>query len=445
MAGALPLPRGMNRSLPWAGLGLLAIACFAAGQWCGHEHDLAAKDPHQPEVQASVHAEPLSPPAASPTATPPASVAQAPRPAPAAGRPRPTDDQLLQRVRALVGKDDATVRQALVSLFDDLFTVSEGDDPEAHLPFTGRWTLPQEFAEDLLDRIRPLLESAHDVDPPDDDMKVLLVTLDALERMRYAPALGLLLRADGVPALGELTHWTWPRFGAAAVAPLAESVRTGEPRLRAQALVAIREIQDPVAVPELTRLAEGPDADLRAAASEAVRGIGVAADLTRSRATASSPMASFADRREAVFALAARGAASDLDALLARAKGALAMPPPRPAAEVDVAAEAIRALIGRGDPRSISWVLDLVRTRGLDAQANEELRQRAIEDLGLAGVVEAVPLLVAVMNDETDDLRSRWWAALALERLDEGRANEFRCRATELDERWRRMSGGEER
>lgn len=425
---------------------LRALALIAAaagvGSVCAHSRTPHTGAPIAPDApQALVEAAREQLPATGPSKTGTSQAADVPAPA---SKVRPTDDQLLERVRALVGADEATSRRALIALFDELFTVQEGRNAEVARPFEGRWTLPQEFSVNLLDRILPLLDEVHPVDPPDDDMKFLLMALEVLQRMRYAPALSALLREEGVPALGEMTPWSWSRFGVAAVQPLAERVRTGTDRARAQALVALREVQDPAALPLLTELAaKDANADLRAAATQAIRRtgkaslpVGLATDMNRFRDVVLSTQAAFGERREAVLALAANGTAGDLDFLLRNVQGVLAMSPPRPQDAVDVAAEAVRALVERDDPKAVAWVLSFVQSRGLDAQANEEIRNHAIEDLGLFSLRAAEPVLVAVMNDESDDLRSRWWAASALARIDPDHEADYVRRAAELDERW---------
>ncbi len=400
----------------------------------------AAPDAAQAVVEAAREELPAGSFAGATAAAEPSTANAAP-----ASTARPTEDQLLDRVLALVGQDDATVRRKLITLFDQLFTVQEGHDAGLARPFQGRWTLPQEFASELLDRILPLLDQVHAVDPPDDNMKFLLMALEVLQRSRYGPALAALLRDDGVPALGEMTPWSWPRFGVAAVTPLADRVRTGTDRARAQALVALREVRDPAAIPLLTGIAENdPNPDLRAAAAQAIRGMGLATELDRHRDLVSAASASFGERREAVLALAANGTAADLDFLLRYVQGVVAMPTPRQQEAVDVAAEAVRALIQRRDAKALGWVLTLAQGSGLDPQANDEIRNHAIEDLGLAGVRAAEPVLAAVMNDEADDLRTRWWAANALARIDPGHEAEHLRQARQLDERWQataRMGG----
>lgn len=420
---------------------LLWFVAVAGAAWMGVHHAMPrrAMPPEQEgaEVQVEAARQALPNPERPQSTTAGHDVHEAP-----AQRTWLTDEQLLERVRALVGDKPEIVRQGLVSLFDEVFVVADGHHPDLVQPFLGRWTLPEEFAASLLEAILPLLEVVHECDPPSDDMKFLLMALEVLQRMRYAPAVAPLLRDDGVPALGEMTPWTWPRFGVAAVQPLAELVRSGTERGRAQALVALREIRDPAAVPALTLIVErDPKSDLRAAASQALRGIGLPRDLDRFRGVATSPTASFGERREAVIALAENGSAADLEFLLRLIESVLAAPAPRPDDAVDIAAEAVHALLERGDPKAVAYVIRLVERRDLDPQANEELRNRAIEDLGLFGVLAAQPVLVAVMNDEADDLRTRWWAAGALARIDPDHEAEYMARVAELDERWQAVAG----
>lgn len=407
--------RSSNRAAPVPGVGRSAVAIL----------------PASPPVDSSTHRVDGN----SPTAPTPQEIDDPKMVLASLGLAQPiTDDQLLVLMRRLAESDDAEVRRILVALFDVLAGANTLSADQAKV-MTRKWDIPEEFGARLLRLAMPLLDRTYSLDPPEDDLKFLTMAMEVMERMRYAPALREMMRPEGVPAFGSMTPWTWSRFGDAAVQPLVEYAREQDGPARDRALRMLGSIRDPAATPALQRLLESTDPEERAAAQEALRQIGGPVDNNRLRGVLADSKSSYADKKDAVAALAKSGTAEDLDCLLRFAEKVIQMPPPRSDDMLTAAGDTIVALIERRDPKAIAWILDFIQRKDLDQEVSGEVRISTIRALGQAGVREAQAALTALLNDEGQDLKARQYAARALAELDPSRKVEYLKRSNELRHR----------
>lgn len=345
-----------------------------------------------------------------------------------------TDEQLLALMRRLVDADDATLKRVLVALLEG-FSGSYSLEKGKGLLQGRKWDLPETFGARLLALIRPLLNQKVGFDPLSDDTKFLLMSIEVLARMQYGPALEELMRSGGIRALEGKVHWIWSRFGKAAVRPLLDRARSSTGRDREQALNALAGLRDPAAAQDLRPILDSEDAAERAAATRALREMGAVMDLTKFQQVLDNPRSKFSERREAILALAKSGGPVELEDLLHRVQAIVASRPPRRFEDVSSVAEALRALIERGDPATLAWTLDFIQRKDLDAEANEKMRNPVIRALGVHRVRAAEATLISILNDEGLDLSARQYAADALARIDRSREPYYIERAEELQRR----------
>lgn len=345
----------------------------------------------------------------------------------------PSDDELLRLLRKLVDADDAHLRRLLGALFDALINIDTLQAKSMRVP-SGKWDLPDTFGARLLALVLPMLDRTYSLNPPDEELKVLAMALEVLERMQYAPALRELMRPNGVHAFGELTRWTWPRFGRAAVEPLIARATDTSGAERQHALKMLGQIRDVSAVPDLQKLLESQDPQQRAAATEALREMGAAPSNDRMRSVAGNPTARFTERKEAMQTLISSGSTEDLDFVLglidktvSQSKGS--------SRDMDVACTALAALLEHGDSRAIEWAVAFVQRKTVD-EAVRQMRNETISSLGTYRVASSEPALLSIVDDETDDLIARKRAASALGRLDPSKAEQYYQKSRDFDERW---------
>lgn len=339
----------------------------------------------------------------------------------------PTDDAgIVRMLRGLADEDDATLRKVLIALW----TVQMADAPPSGRQ-APKWDLPDAFGERLLKLTKPRLKhptTMTDMDDP--EFAYLLMLLTVLARMQYEPALKEFMKPDSRDMFGEFWGDCIASFGKTAFEPVLEWAR-GNQAERPDALGVLGKIRDPDAIPEFQRLLDGKQADERIVAVRALREMGVPIDLTPWRQVLENKVPPQerhrvqAERWAAVELLAQAGGPEDIDYLLKRAEEVASRPGNQSFEDPSEIQRALDGIIARGDPKGLAWVLDFVRRKDVSKDVNSGIREPTIVTLGNRRVQAAMPVLLAILNDPTEDRRIRWTAGYSLKNMDQSKWLEY--------------------